>query len=77
MDCHSGCIKSAGNTIRGTLKGVPVPIPIYDGACIITPSNFSYLLDTEGKKVMHDILINEIPYSEELNASGGLTVKIG
>ena len=77
MECHSGCIKSINNTITATLKGIPVPIPVYDGSYVFTPSTFSYFLDTEGKKLISNILINEIPYSEELNSAGGLTIKIG
>lgn len=63
--------------LRASLKFVPVHIPTYDGEYVVTPSVDSQSLETAGKKLMYDILVNPIPYSEEPNSSGGITVKIG
>lgn len=50
---------------------------MWDGNYIVTPSIFSQSLNTKGKVMRENVTINEIPYSEVSNTSGGNTVHIG
>ena len=49
----------------------------WDGNYEITPSIISQNLDTRGKTMRDDLLINKIPYYEVSNNSFGRTVYIG
>lgn len=51
-------------------------IDVYDGDFEVTPKTYSQTLETEGKYLRSDIVINEIPYFETSNDSDGLTVYI-
>lgn len=50
---------------------------MWNGNYIVTPSIFAQSLDTKGKVMRDNVTINEIPYSEVSNTSGGNTVHIG
>lgn len=50
---------------------------MWNGNYIVTPSVFAQSLDTKGKVMRENVTINEIPYSEVSNTSGGNTVHIG
>lgn len=49
----------------------------WNGNYSITPSVTSQILDTKSKIMRDNLIINEIPYSEVSNTSGGNTVHIG
>ena len=51
-------------------------LPNYDGSCSVIPKTYEQTLETKNKTVTEDIVIEEIPYSEVLNLSGGNTVNI-
>lgn len=52
-------------------------IPIYNGEYMITPLAFEQTtLETQGKKLVNNMVIKEIPYYETSNLSGGTTVYI-
>lgn len=50
---------------------------IWDGNYNVIPSIYSQILNTKGKIMANDIIVNDIPYSEVSNTSGGNTVHIG
>lgn len=49
----------------------------YEGSYIVTPSVSNQTLDTANKLMKSDVIIEEIPYAEVGNNSGGKTVTIG
>lgn len=49
----------------------------WNGNYIVTPSITSQVLNTKSKIMRDNLIINEIPYSEVSNTSGGNTVHIG
>lgn len=54
------------------------PADIYTGPYTVTPEAFnSQTLSTRNKLMIDDVTVEEIPYREEDNASGGKTVYIG
>lgn len=50
---------------------------VYEGSYIVTPSVSKQILDTANKLMKSDVIIEEIPYAEVGNNSGGKTVTIG
>lgn len=53
-------------------------IPQYEGVYEVTPVvGVDLLLETANKKMTDDLIVNEIPYFETTNPSGGYTVIIG
>jgi len=51
---------------------------IYDGSYDVVPLAFTEtLLETSGKHMLYDVTVQEIPYFETSNESGGYTVIIG
>lgn len=51
---------------------------IPQGEYIITPdATEEQVVETKGKYLKEDIIVQEIPYSEEPNSAGGLTITIG
>lgn len=50
---------------------------VYEGSYIVTPSVSKQTLDTANKLMKSDVIIEEIPYAEVGNNSGGKTVTIG
>lgn len=55
---------------------VPEPDP-FEGSYSVTPSASAQTLLTDGYVMTDDVTIDAIPYSEEDNAAGGVTVTIG
>lgn len=52
-------------------------IPLYNGEYEVNPLALqNVVLPTRGKKMTDDITINQIPYYEAINPSGGTTVYI-
>lgn len=50
----------------------------YDGGYDVTPLPFTEtILQTSGKTLARDVVVEEIPYFETSNESGGYTVIIG
>lgn len=50
---------------------------IYDGSYQVTPKTASQTLATANKLMQADVMVNEIPYAEVTNNSGGKTASIG
>lgn len=50
---------------------------VYEGAYIVTPSVSNQTLETANKLMQSDVTIEEIPYAEVSNNSGGKTASIG
>lgn len=50
---------------------------VYEGSYKVTPSVLNQTLDTSNKLMQSDVLIEEIPYAEVSNNSGGKTATIG
>lgn len=50
---------------------------VYEGSYIVTPSVSNQTLDTANKLMQSDVIIEEIPYAEVSNNSGGKTASIG
>ena len=53
------------------------PAPPYEGEYNVTPSFETQTLPTAKKILDKDVTIEEIPYTEVSNNSGGITVTIG
>ena len=53
------------------------PAPPYEGEYNVTPSFEVQTLPTAEKLLDKDVIIEEIPYTEVSNNSGGITVTIG
>ena len=49
----------------------------YEGDYIVTPKVDQQKLDTKGAIMREDVIIEEIPYAEVSNNSGGKTASIG
>lgn len=54
----------------------PGGIPVYSGACEITPSVNAQTLGCKGCQMKNDVTVHEIPYFEVSNSSRGMTVTI-
>lgn len=50
---------------------------IYHGTYDVCPCFSEQTLPTKNKQLISDLIIEEIPYSEVTNPSGGLTINIG
>lgn len=50
---------------------------VYEGEYKVTPSVSNQTLDTANKLMKSDVTIEEIPYAEVSNNSGGKTASIG
>lgn len=55
----------------------PKQCDCYNGEYDITPKRCEQIIDVEGKHMLEDICVKEIPFYEVTNDSGGKTVKIG
>ena len=49
----------------------------YTGSYTITPKLFDQILKTEGKRMLDDVTVKEIPVYAAANPHGGITVTIG
>lgn len=49
----------------------------YPGPYVVDPKSYPQYLATQDKFMLDDVTVNEIPYNEVSNLSGGLTVSIG
>lgn len=54
-----------------------LPAPAYEGEYEVTPSFKAQTLPTADRILAKDVIIEEIPYAEVSNNSGGITVTIG
>ena len=52
-------------------------LPYYYGDYVVVPKMVSQILNTENRSLFEDVIVTSIPYKEEENAAGGLTVTIG
>ena len=50
---------------------------VYEGSYAVTPSVERQTLDTSNKLMQADVVVEEIPYAEVSNNSGGTTASIG
>ena len=78
----SGSLTATGGL--SVVGGLTVPsviypdLPTYDGSYVITPLPFAEtILATSDKRMTGDVTVEEIPYYETTNDSGGYTVIIG
>lgn len=55
----------------------PVTIPAYEGSYEIQPKQNEQIMPTKGRMMQKDMKIQEIPYEEVSNNTGGKTVTIG
>lgn len=51
-------------------------LPWYDGAYTVIPKPTEQTLETRNKSMRDDVTVEQIPYSEVTNPSGGKTVNI-
>ena len=51
--------------------------PDYTGAYEVTPTTAAQTLETQNRVMAENVTVNEIPYYETTNESGGYTVIIG
>lgn len=51
-------------------------LPNFDGEYTVTPKIYAQTLETKNKSMIDDLVVNQIPYSEVSNPSGGNTVNI-
>ena len=63
-------------TIKGTIRAYD-KADVYHGVYEVTPSSNDQELETRGKLLADNVLVNAIPYEEVTNPSGGTTVIIG
>lgn len=65
-------------TISGQLSIGKSDYPIYRGVYQVTPlAGLDIMLQTSNKLMQQDVIVNEIPYYQTSNLSGGYTVIIG
>lgn len=66
------------SSISGTVSIGTSDVPIYSGNYEIAPlPETDTIMETAGKRMMDDVVVLAIPYSETTNESGGYTVNIG
>lgn len=54
------------------------PVPEYDGPYnVVSRLYYGQALPTEGKKMVHDLVVDPVPIHEVSNPMGGITVTIG
>lgn len=63
-------------TLIGSCEKTDSSIERYDGAYEVTPSKDEELLETKNKKLIDNVTVHAVPYSEVSNESGGYTVTI-
>lgn len=75
----SGEIGKTLTVSGGITAGTFVPaIPVYEGVYQVSPlASLDIVLETSGKRLQDNIIVNQIPYYQATNDSGGYTVTIG
>lgn len=68
--------ESVNGVITGTIRHSDTT-PYYNGDYEVTPTAYEQSLETKGLRMTDDVIVNEIPYYETTNESGGYTVIIG
>ena len=53
------------------------PLPVYEGAYVVTPITGDITLETSQKYMESDVVVEKIPYGEVTNSAGGVTASIG
>lgn len=77
VDTLTGIISDI-DTLVGEIDLPDEAVNTYEGAYEVTPMAFErQTLDTENKKMLHDVTVYEIPYYLTTNLSGGYTAIIG
>jgi hypothetical protein len=74
-----------GKSVRLKTKGkycdrdivVTADFEVYEGSYRVTPAVTPQTLDTSSKLMQADVVVEEIPYAEVTNNSGGKTATIG
>lgn len=61
----------------GKIEIIHTNLPDYDGSYYIEPSTRVQTLLTTNKTMRHNLVVDQIRYTERPNAFGGLTVYIG
>lgn len=63
--------------LEGSLEiGSGGRLPNYEGSYSVIPKTYEQTLETKNKSMIDDLVVEEIPYSEVSNPSGGKTVNI-
>ena len=75
MSSINGSLKTKGKIV-GLIK-LGAPSDPYEGNYDVIPSVVEQKLLTANKSMSKDVTVYPIPYVEEPNVSGGITVKIG
>lgn len=78
-------LSDSGDILEGTLSGddgliaelVSFDADPYEGEYEVTPRLGSQTLDTDGKVMVEDLIVHEIPVVKTTNIQGGQTVLIG
>lgn len=71
-----GNITAPSTVLSGSITFGGESYEVYDGPYEFTPKTEEQIAYTENKRAKQDIIIEEIPYFESDNLSGGKTVTI-
>lgn len=71
----TGSLSSKREILAGKLS-MDVSYPTYDGTYVIVPKRYEQSLDTSDKLLTDDVTVQEVPYQEAMNESGGYTFNI-
>ena len=63
--------------LTGSVEKSPLMVPEYEGSYEIRPKVWEQAMLTKGKLMLEDVKIQEIPYQEVTNQTGGKTATIG
>ena len=66
-----------GDIKIGTVEIVRRDFPNYIGDYVVIPNVEAQVLPTKNKSLLEDLVVDEIPYAETSNPSGGYTAIIG
>lgn len=67
---------SGGGKVSGEVQSAGTPMHYYDGPYDVIPRAEMQILETATKLMRDNVTVEEIPYTEVTNLSGGLTVSI-
>ena len=76
LKCLTGKLNSSVK-LSGIVEKSPLTVPEYEGSYEIRPEVFEQAMLTKGKLMLEDVKIQEIPYQEVTNQTGGQTATIG
>lgn len=71
----SGVLSASERPLTGKMSVRPTALP-YTGDYEVTPKTQAQVLQTAGKTMVKNLVVNAVPYHETSNQSNGLTVHI-